>query len=131
MRGKINIKGVIYLPKSANWDNLPMLPFNETGERRIFHGEKTMLARHVLNPGFPQFVHSHPHEQIVYIESGHCEFIVGDERVKMGPGDVLLVPANTVHDCIVLGDEPVVNFDIFAPPREDFVEMFRQAGLME
>ena len=114
--------------KIGNWRALPSLPFNQTGMRQIFFGENMTLARHVMNPGFPAYPHSHPHEQIIFVLEGRCSVTIGDEKTGMGPGDMVLVPPDALHDIEVVGEETVVLIDIFSPARKDFVEMFEEAG---
>lgn len=109
--------------------NITTIYYNDNlGERQIMVGDHAMIAKNVLHPGFPVFKHKHPHEQIVTIASGHCEFMIeGDGWFEMGPGDMVYVPGDTYHDIKVIGDEPVVNYDIFYPVREDFVKIVEEA----
>lgn len=104
-----------------NWNDIPKQPFHETAYRQVFNGEKAMMVLNTIKPGFPPFPHSHPHEQLLYIIQGHCEVDVGDETTLMGPGDVVHIPSGVFHDLRVLGDETVLNLDIFSPIREDYV----------
>lgn len=104
--------------------NITTVVYNDNlGERQVMAGKNAMIVKNVLHPGFPEFKHKHPHEQIATIASGHCKFMIGDEWFEMGPGDMVFVPGDTYHDIIVLGDEPVVNYDIFYPLREDFLKL--------
>ena len=42
--------------------------------------------------------HTHPGEEIVYVLEGSIEYRVGDDKpVTLGPGEVLFIPAGTVH----------------------------------
>ena len=68
------------------------------------------------DPGF----HSHPHEQIVYIEKGKLEFIIDGESCIVGPGDSVYIEPNVVHGAKVLEDDCIL-LDIFTPQREDFL----------
>lgn len=63
--------------------------------------------------------HSHPHEQMGIIVSGHAEFTVGGVTQTLGPGDLYRIPSNVVHKVVAL-DEPVKAFDVFSPVREDY-----------
>lgn len=101
--------------------------FDGLGERQIMTGNNAMIVKNILHPGFPEFKHSHPHEQIVTIASGHCEFMLNGEWFPMGPGDMLFVPGNVEHDIRVIGDEDVVNYDIFSPIREDYLKQAQEA----
>ncbi len=103
------------------WEQIKETTFNEKGKRQIFTGRNTMLVKNTVYPGFPTFLHQHPHEQILTIFEGECEVTVGEEIFPMGPGSVIYIPPNTPHDIKVLGDKPVINYDIFSPVREDFL----------
>ena len=45
---------------------------------------------------------------------------VGDESIVLGPGGLLQIPPNVIHWGEVVGDEPVLNLDIFTPVREEY-----------
>ncbi len=107
-----------------NFNNITTVVYQDgKGERQVMIGKDAMIVKNVLHPGFPPFKHKHPHEQIATIASGHCEFMIDGEWFPMGPGDMVYVPSNVEHDIKVLGDEPVVNYDIFTPIREDFLKL--------
>src|SRR5262249_50570351 len=65
--------------------------------------------------------HSHPHEQIAYIISGRMRFHIGQETHDIGPGGLLVIPSNVTRWGEVLGDEPVLNLDVFTPKRPEYV----------
>jgi quercetin dioxygenase-like cupin family protein len=111
----------IEMIKVTNWEQIKAVTFNQKGKRQIFTGQNTMLVKNTVYPGFPPFLHQHPHEQILAIFEGECEVTVGDETFSMGPGDMIYIPPNTPHDIKVIGDQPVINYDIFSPVREDFL----------
>ena len=50
--------------------------------------------------------------------SGRMRLTVGDEVRDIGPGDMWYAPANVQHGGEILGDEPVVFVDVYAPPAE-------------
>ena len=106
-----------------HWKDLPKIPFHHgTATRQVFSGDNVMMVFNTIQPEFPPFLHSHPHEQLLYIMEGHCEVTLGDEVVAMGPGDVIHIPCGMQHDLKVIGDETVLNMDIFTPIREDFLQ---------
>ena len=47
------------------------------------------------------------------------KFVFDDREILLGPGDVLLIPANAPHSAIALED--TVDVDFFAPRREDWI----------
>lgn len=88
--------------------------------RRILeHTPDLMTVAVRLEEGAVAEAHSHPHIQSTYVLSGQYEFTVGDEVKKIGPGDTLMIPGNTIHSghCIEAGEL----LDIFTPRRDDFL----------
>jgi quercetin dioxygenase-like cupin family protein len=67
--------------KKANIDELKLSDVRPGVTRRSFSGAGATLAWGTLSPGHEPRPHTHPHEQIVYIVSGHGQFTVGDETV--------------------------------------------------
>lgn len=105
----------------ANWSSIEKKPFHETAVRQVFSGDNVMLVLNIIEPGFPPFPHSHPHEQLLCILEGECEVTVGEETVVMKPGDMVRIPPNAHHDLAVIGNQTVVNMDVFSPVREDYL----------
>jgi quercetin dioxygenase-like cupin family protein len=60
-------------------------------------------------------LHKHPNcEEILFLQSGTLEHIVGDKRVTLHAGDVLRVPRDTPHQGINTGTEAaraVISYD--------------------
>ena len=92
-------------------------------------GENCQLVWAKFEPGGTYELHSHTHEQASVMISGRMRLTVGDEVREIGPGDMWFAPANVEHGGEILGDEPVVFIDIYAPPAEwiaEWVEENRQ-----
>ena len=61
-------------------------------------GWETVQARIDIAPGAVAPGHTHPGEEVIYIIEGELEYQVGDKPwVKVKAGDVLFIPAGTVH----------------------------------
>ena len=105
---------------TIDWNAIPWTPVRPGVERKGFTGAQATVALHRLQPGHEPKPHSHPHEQIAYILAGTIDFHVGSEVVRLGPGGLLVVPPNTTHWGVVVGDEPVLNLDVFASARPDY-----------
>ena len=90
--------------------------------QKAFTGECATLAMHKLEPQHEPRPHKHIYEQIVYIMSGTTDFHVGDEVLRLTAGGMLVVPPNVMHHAEVVGDEDVLNLDIFTPTRPEFFE---------
>ena len=56
------------------------------------------------------------YEQMSVVVSGRMRLTVGDEVRDIGPGDMWYAPANVKHGGEILGGEPVVFIDVYAPP---------------
>lgn len=61
-------------------------------------GREVVQVRVDFNPGYLSPRHTHPGEEIVYVLEGTLEYqIEGRPPVTVRPGDVLFIPAGTVH----------------------------------
>ena len=60
-------------------------------------GERMIVALMRYPAGQPSEPHSHPNEQWIYVLEGVMELIVDGERHTAQPGEVIYIPANTVH----------------------------------
>ncbi len=106
--------------QAENWDKLSWIEVEPKVRRKVLHAATCTVALVELSPGAPLGLHSHPHEQFSTIRGGTAEFILGDEALRVGPGDMLRIPPGLEHGVNVLGDVPVIILDFFVPKREDF-----------
>ena len=64
-------------------------------------------ARVEIDPGVASARHSHPGEEIIYVLEGALEYRVeGRPPVTLKPGDVLFIPAGTIHAAKNVGGGP-------------------------
>ena len=64
----------------------------------------------------PEHGHFHPNQEERFeIVSGRARFLIGDQYIDLSPGDVGVVPPNTLHHWMALGGEPVRARTIFEP----------------
>lgn len=111
------------MPQNASlidWASLPREVVRPGVERAAFRGENVLMVMNWLQPGMEVRPHSHPFEQIAYIVSGRMKFTVGDEVIEAGPGSVIRIPPGVEHCGEPLGDEQVLNLDVFSPIRDDY-----------
>ncbi len=106
--------------KLYNWDGLDREVVRRGVERAGFRGENVLLVMNWLEPGMEVNPHSHPFEQVAYIVQGHMRFTVGDDVFEAGPGSVIRIPPNVVHCGEPIGEDKVLNLDVFSPIREDY-----------
>ncbi len=102
------------------WEELPKEVVRKGVERCGFRGEDVLMVMNWLTPGMEVNPHSHPFEQIAYIVQGRMKFVVGDDVFEVGPGSVIRIPPNVEHCGEPIGDEVVLNLDVFSPIREDY-----------
>lgn len=106
-----------------NWNDLPREVVRKGVERVGFRGDQSICVMNWLTPGMDVFPHKHPFEQLVLIVQGRVRFHVGDEVLEGGPGTMIRIPPDVMHYAEPIGDEVVMNLDIFAPIREDYLHM--------
>lgn len=62
------------------------------------NAQQTVFGITIFPPGAKHDIHRHPNaEETEYIIEGEGIARVGDDDVKMGPGDIVFVPANDYH----------------------------------
>lgn len=106
-----------------NWNELVRETVRKGVGRVGFRGDQVMCVMNWLTPGMDVYPHKHPFEQLVLIVQGRVRFHVGDEIVEGGPGSMIRIPPDVIHYAEPIGDEVVMNLDIFAPIREDYLHL--------
>jgi quercetin dioxygenase-like cupin family protein len=67
-------------------------------------GREVVQVRVDFDPGYVSPKHTHPGEEIIYVLEGTLEYqIAGQSAAKVKPGDVLFVPAGTIHSAKNIG----------------------------
>jgi quercetin dioxygenase-like cupin family protein len=70
-------------------------------------GREVIQARVEIDPGVASARHSHPGEEIIYVLEGSLEYRVeGKPPLTLKPGDVLFIPAGTIHAAKNVGSGP-------------------------
>lgn len=92
------------------------------GIRRQILGHDTslMLVRVQFDTGAISPAHSHPHQQVTYVEQGIFEVTIGEETKVLHQGDCFILPTEVPHGARCL--ETGVLIDSFSPAREDFLQ---------
>ena len=111
-------------PKPAvrprNWNELDRETVRPGVSRAGFRGDDVMRVMNWLQPGMETRPHSHPCEQIGYVVKGRMRFVIADEEIEVGAGGLVRIPPDVMHYGEPIGDEEVLNLDVFAPLREDY-----------
>ena len=103
-----------------NWTELERETVRPGVSRAGFRGDDVLLVMNWLQPGMEARPHSHPCEQVVYVVKGRMRFCIGDEEIELGAGGLVRIPPDVVHYGEPIGDEEVLNLDVFAPIRDDY-----------
>ena len=91
---------------NKNWGFL-----TEQNMKKKLENEGFSVVIYTYLPGtyFPE--HSHSIDKKDTVISGQFRMTAMGQEFILGPGDMLLVPANTVHTAEVIGKNPVVSLD--------------------
>jgi quercetin dioxygenase-like cupin family protein len=107
------------------YDETPAEKIAENVERRVGHLDNLMIVVLDFDDGptpKPDPPHSHPHEQVSYVVEGEIIiFMDGEEKGRLGPGDVFMTPSGIPHNIQRL-TKHVRLIDCFTPIREDFLK---------
>ncbi len=88
------------------------------GIMRRVHGEQLTVLWGERGKGSSTPLHSHPHEQILWLISGEIEALIGDDPPRrLHPNQVVVIPGGVPHEFRYL--EPCLLIEMFAPGRED------------
>ena len=89
-------------------------------KRRVLaYNEKLFLAEHGMVKGWVGTVHSHPHDQIVYVVHGHLKVTCHGKTFEIRTGDTFVVRGGVEHGASALEESLVI--DVFTPWREDYI----------
>ena len=86
----------------------------------LAYSDGLMLVRHEMQKGWVGAKHSHPHEQLVYVISGHIRFTGGGKTFDARSGDSFVVPGGVEHQASALEESEVL--DVFTPYREEYAD---------
>jgi mannose-6-phosphate isomerase-like protein (cupin superfamily) len=104
------------------WDTLPSAERFPGMMQSGFRGDDCIVMFNRLDPKMPRTEpHSHPFDQVVMIVMGAIILEIEGKTMEMGPGTVARVPSGVPHTGWPIGGEPVLNIDVFAPPRKDYL----------
>ena len=85
--------------------------------RVLWTGEHTQLVIMTIPPDGEIGVETHDeNDQILSFVSGVGKAVVGGSTKKVGPGDVVVVPAGVKHNFLNDGPNPLVLYTVYGPP---------------
>jgi quercetin dioxygenase-like cupin family protein len=87
--------------------------------RVLAYNDKLFLAEHQMVKGWAGAMHSHPHDQVVYVVRGHLKVSCQGKRFELRTGDTFVVRGGVQHGASAIEDSLVI--DVFTPCREDYI----------
>ena len=108
------------------WNDIPKEKVTDDIHRRLFTGDRMMIAHVYLDKGAIVPTHSHENEQLTYIVEGALRFWMGDpeqgevEELVVKAGEILYIPSHLPHKAEALED--TFDLDVFSPPRQDWLD---------
>ena len=90
-------------------------------KRQMFgYNDSIMMVRAQFEEGAVGDVHSHPHSQVSYVESGEFDVFIDGEENRLAPGDSFCIHPNLNHG--VVCRRAGMLLEVFSPVREDFLD---------
>jgi len=86
---------------------------------RSVAGDKVMMTFFEFEEGAVIPPHSHPHEQITFVQEGELEFTLKGETMVLSEGQGVVIHANEEHSARV-NKGPARALDAWHPVREDY-----------
>lgn len=84
------------------------------------YDDSILMARVEFDDGAVGYIHSHPHAQVSYVESGEFDVHIDGVEKRLGPGDSFYVQPNLEHGAVCR--KAGVLLDVFSPARQDFLD---------
>jgi quercetin dioxygenase-like cupin family protein len=107
---------------SHTWADLEVDHPAELVARQRIVGERMMVSRFGLEPGFHMDPHTHHNEQISIVLEGRLRFAIGEpgspgyREEEVNGGQVMVIPPFVPHGATALECTTVLDF--FSPPSE-------------
>ena len=82
------------------------------------HGDSSVSFIWIdLPPGDGPRLHKHPYEEIFIVQDGRARYTVGAETIEATTGHIIVVPPETPHKFVNIGEGPLRQVDIHASRR--------------
>ena len=108
--------GLVVVPHTEGHESQP-----EAGLKRrvLAFNDKLLFAEHEMVKGWSGKLHSHPHDQGVYLVRGRLQVTCQGNTFEISAGDTFVVRGGVEHGASAMEDSVVV--DVFTPCREEYI----------
>jgi mannose-6-phosphate isomerase-like protein (cupin superfamily) len=108
-------------PRAYRLDELAFEHLRPGFKRSALVSDSALVTVNWFEPGYvSQGPHQHDCDQLSFVLSGAMRFFVGSETVDVESPGALHIPGGVPHAAQPIGDERVLNLDVYAPVREDY-----------
>jgi len=95
---------------------------------KIDPGSEMTFGLAQVNPGHRNPMHIHPNcEEHLYMLSGSCEHVLGDQVCTLNAGDMIRIPRGVPHYAKTKGDEPMKAVIVYSSGDRQFVAVDENA----
>jgi quercetin dioxygenase-like cupin family protein len=79
----------------------------------------TAVSVYIVNapPGRGAPPHRHPHDELVFVQSGRGRWTVNGVEIEGTAGDIFVIKAGEIHSFLNIGEDTLRLFDVHASPR--------------
>lgn len=105
---------------------VPQVSLGPGIDTNIVCGKDLTLSFATIAPNAVGKMHSHPHEQMIYVIEGDADLILDGRAYYLKAGDTMWVPSNLEHTGAAHA-KGCRFLEIFTPARKDFEEKLAQA----
>ncbi|MBR5545597.1 MAG: cupin domain-containing protein [Clostridia bacterium] len=101
--------------------DIPLTDLGGGVSRKVLaHNDQLMIVEVRFEKGGVGSMHTHPHLQSTYVQSGRFVFTIDGVEHEVAQGDTIAFASDVPHGTVCL--EAGVLVDIFNPMREDFLK---------
>jgi quercetin dioxygenase-like cupin family protein len=111
--------------KAYDWNELEREVVRPGVTRVGFAGDNVICVFNWLEPGMETRPHSHTFEQLVLILQGRIRLHLDESSTELSAGGMIRIPPGVTHYAEPLGEETVLNLDIFSPARIDYAHLVK------
>jgi quercetin dioxygenase-like cupin family protein len=104
-------------------EQVPITVLVQGSHSHLVRGSNMLVSFLTMKTGSVFELHSHPEEQIMVVLEGFCDEVIEDKMYRVGPGDVVYLPAHIRHGAFVR-EVDCRTIDVFAPARADYAALF-------
>lgn len=90
---------------------------NEYFRRVLVTGENSQLVLMCLRPGETIGEEVHKVDQVIYVVDGEGKVVLEHEPQHFEKGDIVFVPAGTLHNVINTEEDAMKLFTVYSPPQ--------------